>query len=61
MPDMFREIREPGTGRLIARFDPERDLLEIKQHRVVTLIDLTQFRDTKSLDNGRDSVKISTY
>jgi len=39
------EIREPGSGKLLCKYDPERELLEIVRRRVRTIIDLKQYRD----------------
>ncbi len=41
---MFIEVREPGTGKLLFRFDPERDLIQIARRGVVTVVDLSQYR-----------------
>jgi hypothetical protein len=63
MPDMFREIREPGTGWILCRFDPDRMLLEFQRRKVRTLVDLTQYLpdDTEEVDNTTDRARISTY
>jgi hypothetical protein len=57
---MFREVREPITGRLLFRFDPERDLIEYQERNMRVIIDLTQYRDN-NVDNDPESVIISTY
>ena len=60
--DVFREVREPITGKLLFRFDPERDLVEIVNRRIPVYIDLSQYRLTdQALDNKDECVKISTY
>ena len=38
------EIRQPGTNRLLCRYDPERQLVEIQVRRVQTVVDLTQYQ-----------------
>lgn len=41
----WHEVREPGTGWLLFRFDPERDLIEIKRRDAVTTVDLNEYRN----------------
>jgi hypothetical protein len=41
---MFIEIRDPHDGKLLFRFDPDRDLVEVQRKRVKTLIDLSVYR-----------------
>jgi hypothetical protein len=38
---MYLDIREPGTGKLLCRYDPQRRLLEHRRRGVVTVTDLT--------------------
>jgi len=40
----FIDIREPHTNRLLFRYDPERDLIEIQVRGVITVIDLSKYR-----------------
>lgn len=40
---MWVDIREPHTGKLLARYEPTRSLLEFAQRGVKTLVDLTQY------------------
>ena len=40
----YRDIRD-GEGRLLARFDPKRDLLAIKARGRVSVVDLRQLRE----------------
>lgn len=44
MSDVFREVREPHTGRLLFRYDATRQLVEVQLRRVKTLIDLAEYR-----------------
>lgn len=37
---MYIEIREPASGKLLCRYDPERRLLEHRRRGVVTITDL---------------------
>jgi PAB1-binding protein PBP1 len=43
----FVEIREPGSGWLLARYDPKRDLLEIQRRGVKTVVDLSSVKEQK--------------
>lgn len=43
----YRDIRDQ-QGRLIARFDPKRDLLAIKARGCLNVVDLRQLRDAKA-------------
>lgn len=56
----FREVREPHTGRLLFRYDPERCLIEIQQRRIKTLVDLTQF-ERETAERDAEGVKIGDY
>jgi len=39
------EIREPGTGKLLCKYDPQRELLEFVRERTHrTVIDLKRYR-----------------
>lgn len=40
----FVDVRDLHTGKMLFRFDPERDLVEIRSRQKVTLVDLTQYR-----------------
>lgn len=37
---MYIEIREPSTGKLLCRYDPQRRLLEHRRRGVTTVTDL---------------------
>ncbi len=41
---MFQDVRDPNTGKLLFRFDPTRDLVQIKAHGDMALIDLSEYR-----------------
>lgn len=43
----YKDIRD-SQGRLLARFDPKRDLLAIKSHGRMSLVDLRQLRDDEA-------------
>ena len=59
--ERIRDIHEPATGRLLCRFDPDRDLLEIQRRGTKVLIDLAHYRQIgiETLDNSEESIKIS--
>lgn len=40
----FVEVRNPHTGKLLFKYDPQRELIEIRERGEVTLVDLTQYR-----------------
>jgi hypothetical protein len=40
---MFVEVREPHTGKLLFKFDPDRLLIEHVDRGLRTLVDLTQY------------------
>jgi len=39
-------VREPATNKLLFRFDPDRNLIEIKVRGVVTVVDLDVMRES---------------
>lgn len=59
--EVFREVREPVTGRLLFRYDPERELIEICERRQVVVVDLTAYRSGEALDNQNERAIISPY
>ncbi|MHB1131663.1 MAG: hypothetical protein ACYC4L_04675 [Chloroflexota bacterium] len=63
MSEVFREVREPLSGHLLFRFDPERDLVEIRQRGDLLLVDLAELRrqGRQGLDNQEEVVVVSTY
>lgn len=40
----FVEVRNPHTGKLLFKYDPQRELIEIQERGAVTLIDLNKYR-----------------
>ena len=42
----FVDVREPHTEKLLFRFDPIRDIIEVQRRGVKTVVDLTQFRES---------------
>lgn len=67
----FVDVRQPVTGKLLFRFDAERDIIEIQERGVKTVVDLSTYRAPKSakenaserqedvIDNGGDSAGYS--
>ncbi len=41
---MFIDVRHPYTNKLLFRYDPERQLIEIGERGKTIIIDLTQIR-----------------
>ena len=54
MATTFREVRDPVTDKLLFRFDPIHDLVEIGERHRFTLIDLALYREALS-DQALDS------
>ena len=42
--DGFTDVREPGSGHLLFRYNAARDLIEIVRRGVRTVVDLTKYR-----------------
>ena len=47
----WQEIRDPATGHLLARIDPERKLLELHRKRSSLLVDLDPYWPQNELQN----------
>lgn len=39
----YIDVRDPTTNKLLFRYDPVRRLVQIKQDRVIALVDLAQY------------------
>jgi len=50
----LRQGNEP-TGKLLAKYDPKRGLLEIQQRGIKTLFDLTRYKESYII-KGKESV-----
>lgn len=48
----FVDVREPHTGKLLFRYDPERDIVEIQHRNVKTVVDLTQYKAPQSAEES---------
>jgi len=57
----FIDIRDEHTNKLLFRFDPQRDLIEIQVRGVKSLIDLSQYRraDPAPRQPARESVSLN--
>ena len=52
----FIEVFEPATGKLLFRFDPDRDLIEIQRRHVLSIIDLKRYRHQRQREREREQV-----
>lgn len=48
------EVRQPVTDKLLFRYDPGRQLVEIKTRQVVTVVDLTQYQVNSTIYTKSD-------
>lgn len=48
------EVRQPATNALLFRYDPERQLVEIRARQVTTVVDLTQYQVNSTINTKRD-------
>ena len=55
---MWITIKEPRTNWILARYDPERGLLEFQRRGVKTLVDL---RDVEDADTHQNQCRHLTY
>jgi hypothetical protein len=46
------DIREPRTRKLLFRYDPQRDIIEIQQRNIKTVVDLRQFKAPESAEES---------
>ena len=44
----YQDVRQPVTGTLLFRYDPDRMLIEIVQRQVKTVIDLADYQAPES-------------
>lgn len=49
----YRDVRDPHTGKLLFRYDAERDLVEVVHRKKPTIIDLKQIK--RQAARGKDS------
>jgi hypothetical protein len=40
----WQDVREPITGKLLFRYDPARDLVQIKHGQLRAIVDLSEYR-----------------
>jgi hypothetical protein len=55
---MWREIRDPSTGKLLFRLDGERKLVEIVDRGISFLVDIESMLGETPIDNCREGVMI---
>jgi len=53
----FFDVREPVTGKLLFRYDPERNLIEIQRRGVVTVVDLTHWEYSRKTEERQGAPK----
>jgi hypothetical protein len=46
----FVEVREPHTDKLLFKFDPHRDIIEVAQRGIKTVVDLSQYRQAGQVE-----------
>lgn len=51
------DVREPVTGKLLFRYDPERNLIEIQRRGVVTVVDLNHWEYTHKMEERQGAPK----
>lgn len=40
----WQDVREPITGKLLFRYDPARDLVEVKHGQLMAIVDLSEYK-----------------
>ena len=50
---MWVDIREPVTEKLLMRYDPQRDIIEVQRRGVKTVVDLTQYKERQGAPDER--------
>lgn len=54
---MYRDLREPGTGKLLCRYDPERRLLEFVRRGTTTVVKLEDFEKENAHERQDTSLR----
>jgi len=52
---MWHEIRQSGTNKLLCRYDPERNLIEVAHRGEKTIIDLSEYAPHSAMAGNRDA------
>ena len=47
------DVREPGSGKLLFRYDADRDIIEVQRRGVKTVVDLRQIRSDKERHDAK--------
>ena len=55
----FVDVREPHTNKLLFRYDPERNLVEVQRRGVKTVVDLTQVGGSRVLRGVQNDLTTS--
>lgn len=50
----FIDVREPHTKKLLFRYDPSREIIEIQERKVKTVVDLRQYQAPESAEGASD-------
>lgn len=57
----FIDVREPHTKKLLFRYDPAREIIEIQQRNVKTVVDLRQYQAPESADRATNGRSIAEH
>jgi hypothetical protein len=49
----FVDVREPQTEKLLFRYDPDRDIIEVQRRGVKTLVDLRQYQERQERQDAK--------
>jgi hypothetical protein len=55
----FIDVLEPHTAKLLFRFDPIRDIIEVQRRGVKTVVDLAKYRATEGDRHERQDYRPS--
>lgn len=55
--DGYIDVREPGSGHLLFRYNAGRDLIEIVRRGVRTVIDLAWYRSERAPQDKQDAIQ----
>ena len=54
------DIKDPHTGKLLLKFHPMRDIIEVQRRGIKTVVDLTSYRVTNETQKGSDEGTLHT-
>jgi hypothetical protein len=55
----FVDVREPQTEKLLFRYDPDRDIIEVQRRGVKTVVDLRQYQERQGAPIWPEATDIS--